>query len=96
MRKTVTARAGQSLMDVAVQWCGNADMAMELATLNGVEETTVFSGGEVLAVPPLYEAAGRKMAAAGVEPVTGVDLPADDGELRIGVGHWAVGEFVVG
>lgn len=49
--KNVTVQSGQSLWDIAVQHCGSADAALEIAALNGMVPTTQPKTGERLTVP---------------------------------------------
>ena len=49
--KTVTVQSGQTLWDIAVQHCGTADAALEIAALMGIMPTTQPKTGEVLKVP---------------------------------------------
>lgn len=49
--KTITVQSRQSLWDIAVQHCGTADAALEIAALNGMLPTTITKTGDVLIVP---------------------------------------------
>ena len=49
--KTVRVHSGQSLWDIAVQPCGTADAALEIAALNGLPPTSQPKTSEQLIVP---------------------------------------------
>lgn len=81
--KEVEAIRGQSLWDIALQHCGDADLAEEIAQLNGLDPNTVFAGGETLAAPDGDLAAAARLAAEGVVPVTGDDGPPERGPVDV-------------
>lgn len=95
MRRKVTARAGQSVVDVALQWCGSADEAEAVAKANGLDFGVRFGGGEVLTVDVVDVAAAARLTVAGVVPTTWDDLPGSGGAVLAGVGYSAVGELAV-
>jgi hypothetical protein len=45
-------KKGQSLFDIAIQGCGSAEAAFDLAVLNGVSLTDELSAGLDLKLPP--------------------------------------------
>lgn len=49
--KSIIVQSGQSLLDIAVQYCGSADAALEIAALNGMVPTAQPKTGERLTVP---------------------------------------------
>ena len=51
MMKKVTVQSGQSLWDIAVQHCGSADAALDVAALNGLLPTGQPKTGETIFVP---------------------------------------------
>lgn len=90
--RTVTARKGQSLIDLALQHCGSADWGEDVAKQNNLNPDYVCSGGEVLEMPDGVEAERKRIAAAGVVPVTGLDA---GGWQQQGIGLCMVGELSV-
>lgn len=49
--KTITVQSGQSLWDIAVQYCGTTEAAFEIAALKGMMPTAQPKTGETLKVP---------------------------------------------
>lgn len=90
--RTVTARKGQSLIDLALQHCGSADWGEDVAKQNSLSPDYVCSGGEVLEMPDGVEAERKRIASAGVVPVTGMDA---GGWQQQGIGLCMVGELSV-
>ncbi|MBO4778102.1 MAG: hypothetical protein J5588_06365 [Bacteroidales bacterium] len=50
-----TVKNGQSLFDIALQECGNAESAFNMAMLNGLSMTDVLSNGQSLELPDVTE-----------------------------------------
>lgn len=89
MRK-VTAYRGQSLLDVALMACGNAEAAHEIALANGLADDAVLSDRVELIVPQGLARVSEAMDAQGVKPATGENLMLD------GIGYMAVeSDFIV-
>lgn len=88
----MTARKGQSLIDLALQHCGSADWGEDVAKQNSLSPDYVCSGGEVLEMPDGVEAERKRIASAGVVPVTGMDA---GGWQQQGIGLCMVGELSV-
>lgn len=73
--KEVRARRGQSLLDIAMQHCGDAAMWHEVAKANGLEDTWVAEGGEKLEVPAgVMPGVVQMLEREGVVPCTGMDI----------------------
>lgn len=60
------ANADQSIVDIAIQHCGSAEAAVEIATLNGISVTDNIVPGTILKLPAVankpiveYYAAGN-------------------------------------
>lgn len=69
---TVTVTSHQSLFDVAVQHCGSADAAFEMAVLNGVSLTDDPQNGDTLTIPdPADESVVQAFAVGRLMPATG-------------------------
>lgn len=88
----MTARRGQSLIDLALQHSGSADLGETVAKMNGLSADYVCVGGETLTVPDGVEAERRRLEAAGVVPLTGLDA---GGWQQQGIGLCVVGELMV-
>lgn len=88
----MTARRGQSLIDLALQHSGSADLGETVAKMNGLPADYVCVGGEMLSVPDGVEADRRRLEAAGVVPLTGLDA---GGWQQQGIGLCMVGELMV-
>lgn len=88
----MTARRGQSLIDLALQHSGSADFGEAVAKMNGLSADYVCVGGETLTVPDGVEAERRRLEAAGVVPLTGLDA---GGWQQQGIGLCMVGELMV-
>ena len=67
----VTVQSGQSLWDIAVQHCGSAEAALEIAALNGLLPTSQPKTGEQLIVPNVEnKKVARYYAEHGIVPAT--------------------------
>lgn len=89
MANSIIGHRGQSLYDIAVQHCGGADYAADIAVANGLALDAVLEGDVVLVVPdgaPSRRLPGMRVS---VEPATGVAA------MRDGIGSARVGELTV-
>lgn len=78
----------QTLIDIALQYCGNADAMFELALLNGVELTAEVLPGTALLLPDVLDAKNVKLLADGdYRPTTGPLLLPEAGQ---GLEFWAI------
>lgn len=70
---TATALNGQTLFDIALQHCGAAEAAYDIARLNGLSLTAVLTPGQELQLPPVVSAqvVGRYRQ-DGIKPATEV------------------------
>ena len=53
MRKA-TVRVNQTLVDIAVQYCGSVEAVFELAQMNGLSVTDELTAGQELILPEQY------------------------------------------
>ncbi len=68
-----TVKNGQSLFDIALQMCGNAESAFELALMNGLALSDELVNGQVLELPDVAEKQiVRQYAADNVFPATAI------------------------
>lgn len=88
--REVTAVAGQSVMDIAMQHCGDVGLWHEVAVVNGMEDTWVAEGGEVVLVPAGSKGVVKRLAREKVKPNTGT------GRMVDGIGYELVGEMMIG
>lgn len=68
----VEVKAGQSLVDVALQFCGDVDRVVEIAELNGLVVDFVATSSMELVVPDVKNAMKSRIEASGAEFCTGV------------------------
>lgn len=72
--RTVTVHRRQTLWDVAVERCGSADAALEIALMNGMAPTDRPACGSALLVPdPVNHHVAGHYASKGVVPATAPD-----------------------
>lgn len=67
----VEVKAGQSLVDVALQFCGDVDRVVEIAELNGLVVDFVATSSMELVVPDVRNAMRSRIEASGAEFCTG-------------------------
>lgn len=67
----VEVKAGQSLVDVALQFCGDIDRVVEIAGLNGLAVDYVATSSMELVVPDVKNAMKSRIEASGAEFCTG-------------------------
>jgi hypothetical protein len=66
-------KTGQSLFDIAIQHCGSAEAAFDLAVLNGVSLTDDISAGIELELPPVVNKnTVNYYANKSISPCTGI------------------------
>ena len=90
---------GQTLLDIAVQYCGSADAAFEIAQLNGLSVTDDLMTGRDLSLPGITN---KKIAEyyknKGLQPATNITMNSEN-PLPVsleGIGYWAIEtEFMV-
>lgn len=68
----VEIKAGQSLVDVSLQFCGDVDSVVEIAELNGLVVDFVASSYKELVVPDVRNVMRSRIEASGAEFCTGV------------------------
>jgi hypothetical protein len=67
----VEVKAGQSLVDIALQFCGDVDRVVEIAELNGLVVDFVASASMELVVPDVRNVMRSRIEASGAEFCTG-------------------------
>ena len=78
-------KAGQTVIDIAVQYLGSQEAAFELAALNDISITEVLASGSELELP---DPTDKRVVAFFEE---GQYFPAVGSNLGQGVGFWAIG-----
>jgi hypothetical protein len=53
--QTITAQERQTLLDIAIKYCGDAEAVFEIMNLNDVSITDVLQTGQTITVPDAYE-----------------------------------------
>ncbi len=77
--KKATVQVHQSLMDIAIQYCGSAEAVFALAVLNGLSITDDLVAGQVLLLPIEYNVAiAQIFAQENYYPAVNI-LPSQDG-----------------
>ena len=81
-----TVKPGQTLADIAIQYCGGIGAWPELATLNGLAMTASLSGGQVLKLPaPVDKRTVAVFKTGEYFPAAGQIVPYGDG-----IGWWII------
>lgn len=85
MSKAVV-QPGQTLEDIAVQWCGSEEAVWELARLNGLGLTADIIPGALLRLPSVVDKRVRRVY------VERGWAPAAGGEVLVleGIDYWAI------
>jgi len=90
---------GQNILDLAIQYCGDASAAFEIALLNGFSLTDDLAADKVLELPAEVDIAiANYFKNNGLVPATGTSiLGMGTPEEEIGgIEYWAIGEtFIV-
>jgi hypothetical protein len=72
----IEVKKGQCLFDIAMQYCGNAELAWDIATLNQMSLTDNLAPGQILKIPEPNEKFNkmiiRKLADLKISPATAV------------------------
>jgi hypothetical protein len=93
MPKSATVQAGQTLADIAIQYCGRLDAFAALAALNGLGLTDDIEAGDVLTLPDVTDK--RTVAAfkaGGYFPAAGATIIAGPQ----GIDYWIIeNDFIV-
>lgn len=100
MAKTVTVLGRQSLMDVAVEHCGDWQQAFDIAMINGTGLTDDIASGKELTMP--YPSADSEMAnfydVNAIHPATGI-TDSETSQILLGgegIEFWGIEyDFVV-
>jgi len=95
IRRTATAKPGQTLPDIAVQYCGGMAAFPALAALNGLNLTDDISAGAVLFLPDVADKRTEYIfRTGGYFPAAGRTL-TQIGGLE-GVSYWGIEfDFIV-
>lgn len=67
----VEVKAGQSLVDVALQFCGDMDRVVEIAELNGLDVDFVATSSIEMVVSDVRNVMKSRIEASGAEFCTG-------------------------
>lgn len=94
----VTVKQGQSIFDIAVQYCGEAHAAFELAKINNITVTTSLVAGTTLLLPKSLNEGLTKYFKDGKHvPATAANLKTQVIEpIFSGIDYWAIeNDFIV-
>jgi len=91
---TIEIQKHQTLMDIAIQYCGTVEALAELAALNDLETTDDLTPGEYLLIPVIYEERVEKyFSDNNIQPVTAISEELGDEE---GIEFWGIEyDFIV-
>jgi hypothetical protein len=82
---SVIVQPGQTIIDLAIQYCGSVEVANELAQLNDKSITDELQVGETLLVPEVFNKRVRQVVVEqSIQPATNL---GDDEE---GIGYWGI------
>lgn len=89
---TAIVQAGQTLPDIAIQYCGSLTVWPTLASLNGLAMTAQLTSGQVLNLPAASDKRTVAVFKSGSHaPATGSILQYGDG-----IGWWVIeNDFIV-
>lgn len=98
--QTIIVLDNQSLLDIAIRYCGTVEAVVAIAVLNNVSVTAELVPGKILQVPE-QDYGYREIVAYyqdnKLQPATG--LTDQDKAIirgRSGIGYWAIGvDFIV-
>lgn len=98
MEKSVQVIIEQSLLDIAIQQCGDATAVFDLAVLNGLSITEDLHTGQLIVSDAVLDAdVARYYSERNIKPTTGFsDEDKILTEKNEGIGYWAIGvDFIV-
>lgn len=97
MLRIIEIGEGQALVDVAMQYCGNAEKQFEVAELNGLSITEDIIPGTSLFVPDLEIENKKVFAAFNDNQLWPASKEEDwDGNLLDGIDYWIIEEdFII-
>jgi len=85
--KTIVIGSRQCLLDVAMQYAGNAEAAFDVALLNNIALTDQLpAGNNLLPIKPVNKEVVQLMATENHKPATAVDMMAQ----QEGIGFWRI------
>jgi len=93
MSRSITVQPGQTLPDIAVQYCGSLSAFPEVASLNGLALTASISAGQTLLIPAVATDKRVQLYFA-----QGGYVPASIGVKAVeeGVSYWGIEyDFIV-
>ena len=79
---------GQSLLDIAIQCCGSAEAAYDIAVLNGLSIADDLTAGRELTIPAAVNSSVVSYyTQKGIKPSTAITATTEDSE---GIDFWAI------
>ena len=82
----------QNLLDVALQYYGDARAAFDISILNGINVTDDIFAGQVIELPPISQYKNPDVLAfynlKKVIPVTNI-------HIQTGVGYWSLEQYII-
>lgn len=94
----VTVKQGQSLLDIAVQYCGDAAAAFDIAKINNLTfSSSLEAGTSINLIPSLNEGLSKYFKNGNHTPATAANLKTQIIEpILSGIDYWAIEtDFIV-
>lgn len=94
--QTITVKQGQSIIDIAIIYTGDATSGFDIANLNGLAITDVLTTGQQLFVPDVIKKNIVTLFDPKNQPATDVTQTGEPGETPEGISYWIVNKnFIV-
>lgn len=97
--RSIEIGEGQTLIDIAMQYCGDALRVFDVAELNGLQITDDLVPGEFLKVPDAEidkEKITIEFSNYGLQPASRPDTFDEAGDEPEGIDYWAIDDdFIV-
>lgn len=90
---TITILHNQSLLDIAIQYTGDAQNAFLIAKENSLSVSAYLVPGFELVIPqgmPFNRNILEYYQAKDIKPATGVEIDEEGGEELEGIGYWII------
>lgn len=93
----ITVLHNQSLLDLAVMYCGSAVAVFGLALTNGLSVSDDLSAGAQIEIPGVVDQdVADYYKSRGLQPATAITISPDAPEQLEGIGYWILeNDFVV-
>lgn len=94
--QTVIVKQGQSILDIAIIYTGDAVIGFDIAKLNNLSITDVLTAGQKLIVPDVIKKNIVALFDPKNQPATDVTKTGEPGEAPEGISYWILNKnFIV-